>query len=67
MKEYFNRVNSFSLYVQMTVLTKKDRKKAIDYFYEVCLKLCDNEDGEGVFILYTLSVERLDKELLKSI
>ncbi|CAD8057152.1 unnamed protein product [Paramecium sonneborni] len=65
--EYFDRVNSFSLYIQTVILKKKDRKKAIDYFYEVCLELCKNEDGEGVFLLFTLSIERLDQDLLHSI
>ncbi|CAD8055867.1 unnamed protein product [Paramecium sonneborni] len=65
--EYFDRVNSFSLYIQTIILNKKDRKKAIDYFYEVCLELCKNEDGEGVFLLFTLSIERLDQDLLNTI
>ncbi|CAD8140336.1 unnamed protein product [Paramecium pentaurelia] len=67
LSEYFDRINSFSLYIQATILRKKDRKKAIDYFYEVCLELCKNEDGEGVFLLFTLSIERLDQDLLHSI
>ncbi|CAD8131615.1 unnamed protein product [Paramecium octaurelia] len=67
LSEYFDRINSFSLYVQATILKKKDRKKAIDFFYEVCLELCKNEDGEGVFLLFTLSIERLDQDLLHSI
>ncbi|CAD8150667.1 unnamed protein product [Paramecium pentaurelia] len=67
LSEYFDRINSFSLYIQASILQKKDRKKAIDYFYEVCLELCKNEDGEGVFLLFTLSIERLDQDLLHTI